>query len=53
MTQEPRFCYDPRHYSPCPQPCPACVDECDPALVMTPHEYWARVQDYGEEEEQL
>lgn len=24
-----RFCYDPRHETPCPLPCPACAIECN------------------------
>ena len=25
------FCHDPRHAEPCPLPCAACADDCDPA----------------------
>lgn len=24
------YCHDPRHHTPCPQPCEACEEECDP-----------------------
>ena len=25
------FCHDERHDEPCPLPCDACADECDPS----------------------
>lgn len=25
-----KFCHDPRHEKPCPLPCEACKEECDP-----------------------
>lgn len=28
-----RFCLDNRHANPCPLPCPACEEECDPACM--------------------
>ena len=27
---EPRYCYDERHELPCPLPCRACAEECEP-----------------------
>jgi hypothetical protein len=37
-TNEPKgsvlmHCHDPRHDEPCPLPCAACEDECDPAFA--------------------
>jgi hypothetical protein len=39
-----KHCTDPRHGTPCPQPCSACVDECDPQFIV---EHWTvqRVKD--------
>jgi hypothetical protein len=33
VAQAPSFCYDPRHDTPCPQPCVACKEECDPKHI--------------------
>jgi hypothetical protein len=30
-----KFCHDPRHEKPCPLPCEACKEECDPELWKT------------------
>jgi hypothetical protein len=26
-------CHDPRHATPCPQPCAACAEDCDPQYL--------------------
>lgn len=28
------YCCDPRHETPCPEPCEACEDECDPQYLQ-------------------
>jgi hypothetical protein len=34
IEQAQHVCCDGRHETPCPQPCQACVEECDPSLVI-------------------
>lgn len=32
------YCVDERHGTPCPLPCRACEEECDPKAIVTPLE---------------
>ena len=46
-------CHDPRHAIPCPFPCPACQDECDPAYWKGIEKLYVRAPlQHGEEETQ-